>query len=382
MAEQCSPSQVSESFYRSITENAGVAIIAGDREKKIRCWNQGASRIFGGSAELMLGESLLSVIPEGRRRLADRLVRRALDGRECSEFEYQHRDVQGNPCHLSVMISPVIDPDGATIGVSLYIYDITRRVNLEKQVAHKKKLASLGALSGAMVHHFNNILGGIVTSVDFALASGDPKMNEKVMRQAASSLARASRLLKSLSAFAEGVRQNQDLSDLTEVVLYFADGCEDDLASAGIRLVIEVKAMPVVAVPTVQMLTVLSNLLSNARDAMPEGGTLLISLKPGDGEVILQMSDDGGGIEPEIVDRVFEPFFGTKASSPDDDAANPGLGLAVVHGIVSEMGGRIEARSTVGHGTTFEIRLPLSDAIMDSSAGGSVGLHAVETKSN
>ena len=121
---------------------------------------------------------------------------------------------------------------------------------------------------------------------------------------------------------------------------------------------LDLKPIPIIEVDANRMHQVLGNLLSNAEDAMPNGGTITIMTERADKEVLLKFADTGCGIAPELLNMVFEPFFTTKGLMGNSDKANPGLGLSIVHSAVVDMGGAIEVESTLGQGTQFAIRFP------------------------
>jgi signal transduction histidine kinase len=132
---------------------------------------------------------------------------------------------------------------------------------------------------------------------------------------------------------------------------------EPELKRSGVELQLHVRPIPVTPVPRGAVLTVLSKLVSNAVESMPKGGMLRIELGLSGDRVELKLSDTGAGISPENMERIFEPFFSTKKASTTEVGRNPGLGLAVVHGILLDIGGEITVDSTLGKGTTFSVFL-------------------------
>lgn len=343
-------------FFRNLCVHAGVALIAADRDLRIRFWNPAAGRIFGGSVETMLGQPIVSVVPHESRETATRLVERVLHHGEVSEFEFPHRSPTGSPIWLAVTISPIFQ-DGSTVGVSVFVRDVTRRMNLERQTADARKMTALGSMAGEVAHHFNNIIGGIITSIDFVQDSDDVMTLRRVLKTTAAALTRANELTLDLLAFAEGDRTECPAESVREIVTRFASILEPSLARQGIRL--ETDLQPVQAwLPTRRVNTILKHLTTNAREAMPDGGTLRIELGTApDSRILLRVSDTGVGIPPEHAARAFEPFFTTKQSDPDR-GPHSGLGLAVVHGIVRDLKGTVSLASREGGGTVCSVSLP------------------------
>ncbi len=346
----------SDGYLRMLCQHTGVAVVATDAELRIQFWNRAAVRLFGAAAEQMYGTTLLSVIPQDRRAEAEGMLRQALSDGEIGGFEFCHRDGQGNPRQFAATVSPVVNDAGVIVGTSACLRDITNRIILQEQVARNRKMAALGAMAGAMAHYFNSILGGVITSVDFALASDDPGLHKRVLEKTATAMARASQLGACLRTFAEGDFRTADLADLTETVLSVIHATESDLKGSATTVRVNVDAIPLTAVPNAQFRTVLNNVIHNAIEAMPEGGELTVELGPFEGGYRIRVRDTGCGVSEEAMDRIFEPFYSTKGGG--GDVARPGLGLAVAHGLLQMMGGRITVQSKVGQGTTIEITLP------------------------
>jgi signal transduction histidine kinase len=172
---------------------------------------------------------------------------------------------------------------------------------------------------------------------------------------------RASKITQSLLSFAKRDEHSTDLADLTEVVLTFAHLVEQPLTERNIRLRLDLHPIPIIAVESHRAHHVLGNLLTNAEEAMPDGGTLTVGLDVQGQQVVLTFSDTGAGIEEKDLPQVFEPFFTTKGLLAGGNTTNPGLGLSVVHGMVLDMGGRITVSSGPGEGTTFTISLPFDE---------------------
>jgi len=346
-------------FYERLCQSAGIAIVATDEAMNVRVWNEAAVEMFGASAEQMIGQPLVSVMPANRRDLAEQMFNRALQDQMVSEFEIVHTYRQPSPIHLGITVSPILAGDGRCIGASACIRDITRRVDLEKRLQASEKMASLGKLAGGVAHHFNNLLGGVSTSVDYALQADNVGAFRRALRVTADGVNRAAKLSSHLLAFAEGDRRPDDMSDLTETVLYFVDELEPGLRERKIDLALDLNAAPVSEIPRHRLLTVLQNLANNAIEAMPQGGQLALSLWTEGEEVAIEMTDTGCGIDERDQQHVFEPFFTTKEVVRSDGTGDDGLGLAVVHGLIREMGGTISLRSRPDEGCQVEIRLPL-----------------------
>jgi len=355
------PSDVPEGFYRLLCQEATVAMIAADADFNIKCWNHAAARLLGLQDGGMQSKPLSLVVPEARRPLLEKLLESTASSMEASEFDVCIDDAPDGPKDVTIFLSPLSNSDGRIQGIAAWIIDQTRHVQLVRKFDKAEKMASLGTLAGGVAHHFNNILGGVATFVDFALTSEDTAAMKRALRMTAEAAARASKLTQSLLSFAKHDSYRTDLADLTEIILTFAHLVEKPLGEKNIKLELDLHPVSVVAVDANRMHQILGNLLTNAEEAMPDGGTILLTIGPGkdDSEAALTFADDGAGIDTGHLDLVFDPFFTTKGLHVGGGCMNPGLGLSVVQGIILEMGGRIEVGPRYPEGTKFTITLPV-----------------------
>ena len=353
--------QRDESFYRRLCRHAPVALIATDADFRVVACNVEAGRLIGADPAELAGRPLADVVPADRRGLLDRLLKRTAHRGLTSELEVRLAPPGRPPRDLMIVLSPVPGPEGAPQGVGAWIVDESRSKRLAERLAHAEKMASLGTLAGGVAHHFNNILGGVATYVDFALSSGNRDAMRRALQMTAEAATRASQITRSLLTFAEHGPRDRDLDDLTAIVLTFAHLVERPLEEHDVHLHLDLHPVPGVAVPNKQMHQVLRNLLANAEEAMPEGGTITLTLERTDKTVRLTFADTGTGIKAEHQTLIFEPFFTTKGLLAGGDRVNPGLGLSVVHGLVTEMGGRIEVESPSGKGTRFHLLFPVPE---------------------
>jgi len=355
------PSLMDEHFFRRLCEHAGIATIALDSQLQIVFWNKAAGQLFGRSPDQMVGRSLLSLVPESRRSLAERLLRRTLREGTIGEFDVQHEDAAGRRIDLAVTLSPIPGAQGVPVGVAVHLRDITRRTKAERALAEARKMSALGAMAGAVAHHFNNLLGGLMTTLDFARQNRDPAAVRRALNGMMEPLSRAVTITHALLAFAEGDRTDDEIGDVNTVVERFVTELRPALMEENIILETTLQAVEA-ALPTRKLKTILESLTANAREAMPAGGCLRIALERTEhsNEFVLQLSDTGCGINDSVLEHVFEPFFTTHPADPRTGRCHLGLGLAVVHGVVKELGGTVTLCSSPESGTICSVRLPRS----------------------
>ncbi len=290
-------------------------------------------------------------------------------------FTAQRRDRSEFLAHG--LATDVRDDDGQVIGFQSSIMDVTDRLRVQAELQKMQRLTSVGTLAGGIAHDFNNIMMGLFGNI--ALAKNEfPKDHEgyKALEEAEKSMGRAIRLTKQLLTFAKGgepVKESISLGALVEEVAKF------DLAGSNVRLEYKQAAdLWMVKADKGQVQQVISNLTINAREAMPDGGHLFITLENADlqeaaipalppGKYIkVTVRDEGTGIDPKMVERIFDPYFSTKQTGS-------GLGLATVYSIISKHGGYIGVESELGKGATFSLFFPASEiqqVALDEKSGG------------
>ncbi len=355
--------------FRQLCQHAGVAIIATDASFRITFWNDTAQRLLGASSKAMTGQAIMDIVPEERRELARRLLLRTQQRGEVTEFEFRHRDPQGRHVDLAVTVSPLNPPEGdAPSGVSVILRNLTRRLDYEREQAQSRKMSALGVMAGAIAHHFNNLFGGILTSIEFAQDSSDARTLRRALKTTAESLGRATEMTIRLLAFAEGDRSRSSGCSLSDTISGYLDGQSERFSGDRIELESRIEEVDV-ELPARQILSIIDNLVTNACEAMQDGGRLTVNLERVDEgrTVLLTVADSGRGLDEEQLRRAFEPFY-TSKPDPSVGQGHTGLGLPVVHGIVRDLGGSVTLSSSPSGGALCSIRIPTS-CFMDRDTG-------------
>jgi signal transduction histidine kinase len=263
---------------------------------------------------------------------------------------YRRKDGSYIDAHVNVALDL---EDG--LGISL-IEDVTGRRELEDQLRQAQKMDSIGKLAGGIAHDFNNLMTAVIGYSDLLLQQSAPveRSREKVEAIRDSAM-RASDLTRQLLAFSRRqILQTREI-DLRDVVTNM-DTLLKRLIGEDVRLQTTVGSQPVlVRADQTQLEQVVMNLAVNARDAMPGGGTLAVTVLADGRSAVLSVVDDGIGMDDATRAQIFEPFFTTKSL-----AESSGLGLSTVDGIVGQSGGTVQVESTPGRGTAFTIHLPLA----------------------
>ena len=201
-------------FYRILCEHAAVALAATDEQFNIVFWNHAAETLLGLPRTEVMGKSLDRAVPANRRKLLQRLLQRTVRRNETSQFEIRLAGPDAQERDLMVVLSPIPNPSGQFSGVAAWVVDETAQKRMSDRLAQAEKMASLGTLASGVAHHFNNILGGVATFVDFALSSNDPIAMKRALQMTAEAATRVAKITQSLLSFAE---QDPGRMDLTRI---------------------------------------------------------------------------------------------------------------------------------------------------------------------
>lgn len=314
-----------------------------------------------------------------------RELREAVGAEEAISTEVLNYRRDGSPFWNAVFVAPVYDEDGTLIYFFASQLDVTRRRSSEQAFRQAQKMEAIGQLTAGLAHDFNNLLQVVAGNLDIVLGDDLNERQQRLLSNAARAAERGAKLTRQLLAFARKTRLEPRRVNLNELIHEFGD-LIDNTIGAQIRLVTALeRRLPLVEIDPTHLEMAVLNVLINARDAMPNGGTVTIATElwklngnaaslglPEGNYVVLSVRDEGQGMSPEIRQRATEPFFTTKGRE-----RGTGLGLAMVHGFVQQSLGRLEIDSEAGQGTTIRLLFPVAPAEKSvASAGAPVPLPA------
>jgi two-component system cell cycle sensor histidine kinase/response regulator CckA len=362
----------------ALLDDAPTGVLVVDREGRLLRGNAALARMLGAGSGLagLIGQPALALFAAADRAAVGEMLTRAMDGQ--ADLGRLAASLPGGMVYLSPR--SLREADGSVSGALISLADISGEKRLEAQLAHSHKLQAVGQLAGGIAHDFNNLLTAMIGAADEVLARGD--VTEAVcddVRQIRASAERGAALVRQLLAF--GRRQT-----LQPRVLAINDAITEissllgRLLGSNVHLVLELETPGrMVRVDPTQLDQVLVNLAVNARDAMPQGGTLTLhtghirlfrpltrgqEMIPPGRYVMIEVGDTGAGIPPEVLPRVFDPFFTTRR-----DRGGSGLGLSTVHGIVRQSDGFLAVESELGQGTRMRVYLPQHEDADAAPAG-------------
>ena len=327
-----------------------------------------------------------------RAAVAD--LRDAVARREAISLEILNYKRDGSAFWNAVFIAPVFDDHGELIYFFASQLDVTRRRSSEQSFRQAQKMEAIGQLTAGLAHDFNNLLQVVAGNIDLVLAGDLDERQHRLLSNAAKAAERGTKLTRQLLAFARKTRLEPRRINLNDLIHEFGD-LIDNTVGAQIRLVTALeRRLPDVLIDPSHLEMALLNVLINARDAMPQGGTVTISTQlwklngnaaahqlPEGDYVVLTIADEGAGMSEEVRRRATEPFFTTKGQD-----RGTGLGLAMVHGFVQQSLGRLELESAPGDGTQVRMLFPVATEESQRpprpaprQGGGRAAAHGTET---
>ena len=368
-------------FSENIVESINVGILAADLNDCVESWNTQIERLTGIPRDAALGRPLSELFPAELCEMFDQ-VRRGTGVHNIYKFVLPspaaaangngHGKSNGNgnggtngngkpagpAVHiLNLAIAPLVSKDMRQIGRLIIFDDITDRDELERRLVQADKLSSIGLLAAGVAHEVNTPLAVISTYAQMlAKQISEDEQKSKLLDKIAKQTFRASEIVNSLLSFSRTSPTEFVEVDVSKVIQETLNLVEHQLKKSGVEVKLDSPPMlPAVKGNAGKLQQVFLNLFLNARDAMEAGGTLTIHAWSENGFARIDVADNGEGISPEYLERIYDPFFTTKAARK-----GTGLGLSVTYGIVREHGGTIEAESRVGAGSRFRVELPLA----------------------
>jgi len=351
----------------AILEASPVGIVTLDHGGMVLTCNPAAESIIGRPAASFLGSPVQEVLTEAPAFV--RCLQDVATGNSIRGVERSWKRADGSAVTVRGSAAPLLDDGGEYRGAVIVLENVSERRHVEDQLHQARKMEAIGRLTGGLAHDFNNLLTVVIGNLDLMdkmLPEESPA--REMMENALNGSLRGANLTQQLLAFSRKQPLQPDLVDVNLLIRGTAKLLSRTLGEAiAIKVVESMGLWPVLADRS-QLDIAILNLSANARDAMPKGGALTIStsartvtadrieagveITAGD-YVVIEVSDTGTGMPPEVMSHMFEPFFTTKAVNK-----GTGIGLATVYGFIKQSGGYITASSEVGRGSTIRLYLP------------------------
>jgi PAS domain S-box-containing protein len=362
----------------ALLDKAQDAIAVHDVEGSIVYWNKSAARMYGWSADEIIGKNASDVLyKQVELESPSSPLKMALNAGEWSG-ELKQTTKEGKEITVQSRWTLVRDNNGEPKSLLVINSDVTETKRLEAQILRTQRMESIGTLAGGIAHDLNNVLSPIMLSISLLERKLPDDQSKQILKLVENSAKRGAALVKQVLTFArgfEGVRSLMSISHIIKEMQMFA--MQSFPKNVELRVNVPKNLWSIQGDPT-QLHQVVLNLCVNARDAMPNGGSIAISVenttldrnyaamnpeaKPGP-YIILKVKDTGMGIPPQVLERIFEPFFTTK-----EVGKGTGIGLSTLHAIVKGHAGFVSVQTEVGKGTEFSIYLPAVESTANENA--------------
>ncbi len=362
----------------SLLDISNEAFITEDLEYRVTYWNSGAEQIYGWTRDEAIGRDIRDLIYDDATRFDEPAATLAATGRWSGELQQRSKD--GRRIIVACRWQAIVDDEGRPTSYFAVNSDVTALREQQEQQNRARRLESLGTLAGGIAHDLNNVLTPLLMSVQLLRTMQPAREQEELLDGMQSAITRGANMISQVLSFARGVEGARDAVHAASLI--------DELGTLTLAVLpksidveIEHAEVPPLWGDATQILQVLVNLVTNARDAMPDGGTLRISvqeqevtaspegrsvLEPGR-YVAVAVEDSGLGMSPDVQSRIFEPFFTTK--NPGDGT---GLGLASSLAIARSHGGYLQVHSETGVGSRFTLFVPAVDDTQKADAETSI----------
>lgn len=376
MAQSVSEAQsrlsVSEAKYRSLFRNLRDAVVICDVQARVVEFHEGDANTLGVEGDEHVGRTLLEVWPEWDSATPDWpgvITSAIVHGRRfrASDVAVTNKDRTDNELVLDFLVYRI--ELGQERLAAIVVRDVSDRHRLQRKLRQAETMEAVGTLAGGLAHDFNNLLASVTGTLSMLVSEIGNAAHAERIRTVLKTCWQAAALSRKLLNFATSAHGNPQVFSLSETVATMLDSFDPSFFE-GVTVEKRLDPTVVVRMDQDQFTQVVLNLLRNARDAMPSGGTLSITVEPTSDRHpdapadeqrfgMLVVQDTGIGMTPDVQRRIFEPLFTTKSRA---SGRGRGLGLAVAYSAVKNARGFIRIESEPGRGTTFRIYLPLGDA--------------------
>ena len=359
----------------AIVESSDDVIVSKDLNGIITSWNAAATRVFGYSAEEMIGSSIFKLIPENLHSDEAIITENIRAGRRVEHFETKRRTKSGQLLDVSISVSPIRDWHGRVIGASKILRDVSTRKRLEQALVQAEKIGATGRMAATIAHEINNPLEAVMNLVYLLRPMITDPVGISYFQSIETELGRVSHIARQTLGY---YRENAEASSMSigEIVLQAITIYKPRCSANGIEIKKAINSSRKIVMRRGEIMQVVSNLIMNSIYAMQTGGNLSISVDDATGspdDIVLTIQDDGDGIAEADLPRVFEAFFTTRST------VGTGIGLFVAKQFIEGHGGQIEIESSQrpeDHGTTVRVFLPGSTTYDRSVDGaGAQGLN-------
>jgi len=339
----------------SVLDHTPDLVLTTDEEGRITEFNTGAEKLLGHRKADVVGTPVASMFDQG----GEELVRRVLAGGTLDRHHCQLRRADGDVVELELNLAPLRDDEDQVVGTVWVGHDVSELKATQLQLLQAEKLSAIGEIISGVAHELNNPLSGVLGFSQLLMGRHEATPISADLERIHDSALRCQKIVKNLLAFARGHAPSRKYLGVNGIIEKTLDLKRYRLQVNDVEVRTELEpGLPRTMLDFHRIQQVLLNLINNAEHAISENGgragRLFIRTTSSGGEIRIEVTDNGAGMDSKTLQRIFDPFFTTK-----EEGKGTGLGLSVSYGIIKEHGGRIHARSRKGEGTTFVVELPI-----------------------
>ncbi len=345
-----------EEYLKDILYLSDSAIMVIDRDEKFIAWNKGAEKIFGYTEAEVLGKPSSLLMPEGEKYATElKLIQNEVNKNgEIKILETERKSKKGDIINVKLNVTRLPSRDGEYIGRNVIIKDFTEFRKLQAQVDQSEKLAVVGQLAAGVAHEIGNPLASISSLVQILQRRSKEEFMNEQLANIKENIDRISKIVRELVDFSRPPSYEVEIHNITEVIKTALGIVKYDKRVKKVKFESDLSnELPKVKAASDELLQVFVNILLNALDAIEGTGNIFVKSYYREKFVYIEISDNGCGMNYNLIEKIFDPFFTTK-----ETGKGTGLGLSVSYGIVKKFNGEIKVKSKVNKGSTFTVILP------------------------
>jgi PAS domain S-box-containing protein len=346
--------EMNEQYLNDILYSSDSAIMMIDNEEKFIAWNKGAESIFGYTEEEVIGKPSSLLLPDDEKYSEElNIIKKEVNNKGyISIFDTERKTKEGNIVSVKLSVSKLPNTNGEYSGRSVIIKDYTEVKKLQQQIDQSEKLAVLGQLAAGVAHEIGNPLASISSLVQILQRRNKDSFTNEQLANIKENIDRISRIVRELIDFSRPPSREQESTEITDVIKTAIGIVKYDKRVKKVDFNTDLQpSLPNVNIIPDQLLQVFVNILINALDAIQGTGTIEVTSGEENDNVIVEISDNGCGMNQKTAEQIFDPFFTTKEVG--------GLGLTVSYGIIKRFGGEIKVNSKLNEGSKFSVILPV-----------------------
>ncbi len=348
--------EMNQRYLRTILHKSDTAIAVIDKNEKFVAWNKGAEKIFGYTEEEVIGKPAEFLLPHSEKFMEelDYIKREVSLTGDVKLLDTERITKFGKTIPVQLTVTQLPSSDGKSDGRTVIIHDKSQVKQLQQQIDQSEKLAVIGQLAAGVAHEIGNPLTSISSLVQLMQRKDNDEQLSQQLKTIKENIDRISKIVRELVDFSRPPGQDKVLLPITDVLKTAVGIVKYDKRVKNVDFITEMESeLPLIKIVPDQLLQVFINILINALDAIKGEGKIEVKTYLEINFVCIDIRDNGCGMETEIINKIFNPFFTTK-----DVGKGTGLGLSVSYGIIKKLNGHITVKSKLNEGTVFTIKLP------------------------